>query len=122
MEKNCVSQSVDSKIAYLPESAAPPRKNGELVFEEPWERRSFGMALALYEEKRYTSWDDFRTRLIQEIAKWESSENQDKLDWNYYEHWLAALEQLVVETGMIDKHDIDARTKEFLSGERDEFF
>lgn len=122
MEKNCESQSVESKIAYLPESAAPPRKNGELVFEEPWERRSFGMTLALYEEKRYSSWDDFRTRLIQEIAKWENGENPNKPDWNYYEHWLAALERLVVETGMLDKHEIDARTKEFLSGERDEFF
>lgn len=121
MEKNCESQSIESKLAYLPESAAPPRKNGELVFEEPWERRSFGMTLALYEEKHYSSWDDFRTRLIQEIAKWESSENKDK-DWHYYEHWLAALERLVVETGMLDKHEIDARTKEFLSGERDEFF
>ena len=29
--------------------AAPPRRNGELVFEVPWESRAFGVALALCE-------------------------------------------------------------------------
>jgi nitrile hydratase accessory protein len=120
--KSCETTSMESVIAYMPEETAPPRKNGELDFQEPWERLSFGVALALYEEKHYTSWDDFRDRLIQEIAKWEKSEQKDKPDWNYYEQWLKALERLVVETGMLDKSDIDTRANEFLTGERDEFF
>jgi nitrile hydratase accessory protein len=120
--KSCETTSMESVIAYMPEETAPPRKNGELDFQEPWERLSFGVALALYEEKHYTSWDDFRDRLIQEIAKWEKSEQKDKPDWNYYEQWLKALERLVVETGMLDKSDIDARANEILAGERDEFF
>ena len=33
-------------------AAAPPRSNGELVFEAPWESRSFGMAVALSEPGR----------------------------------------------------------------------
>ncbi|GEN34217.1 nitrile hydratase accessory protein [Aneurinibacillus danicus] len=122
--KNCESNSVDSMIAYMPEAVAPPRKNGELEFQEPWESRSFGMALALYEEKHFTSWEDFRSRLIQQIAVWET-ENTDHKDnpaWNYYEHWLAALERLVVETGMVDKRDVDIRANEFLAGKRDEVF
>jgi nitrile hydratase accessory protein len=120
--KNCESNSVDSMLAYMPEEVAPPRKNGELEFQEPWESRAFGMALALYEEKRYTSWEDFRTRLIQEIGVWETTEQKDKHAWNYYEHWLKALERLVVETGILDKRDIDTRANEFLTGERDEVF
>jgi nitrile hydratase accessory protein len=120
--KNCETTSVDSIIAYMPEETAPPRKNGELDFQEPWESLSFGMALALYEEKSFTSWEDFRSRLIQNIAAFENSEKKDSHDWNYYEHWLAALEQLVVETGMLDKHDIETRSNEFLTGERDEVF
>jgi nitrile hydratase accessory protein len=122
--KNCESKSIESVIAYMPEEAAPPRKNGELEFQEPWEGRSFGIALALYEEKRFTSWDEFRDRLIQEIAKWEkeNTEHKDNPSWNYYEHWLSALERLVVETGMLDKSEVEARANEFLTGERDEVF
>ncbi|SFJ96547.1 nitrile hydratase accessory protein [Thermoflavimicrobium dichotomicum] len=120
--KNCETNSTGSILAYMPEEAAPPRKNGELQFQEPWESRAFGVALALYEEKHYTSWDDFRDRLIEEIAKWENSENKDEDSWNYYEHWLKALERLVVETGMLDKRDIDTRANEFLTGQRDEVF
>jgi nitrile hydratase accessory protein len=122
--KNCEITSVESIIAYMPEENAPPRKNGELDFQEPWESLSFGMALALYEKKSFTSWDDFRDRLIQNIAVWEkeNAEHKANPDWNYYEQWIKALEQLVVETGMLDKCDIDTRSNEFLTGKRDEVF
>jgi nitrile hydratase accessory protein len=120
--KNCEITSVESIIAYMPEETAPPRKNGELDFKEPWERLSFGLALALYEEKRYSSWEDFRSRLIEEIKGWEETDQKDDSDWNYYKHWLAALERLVMETGVLNKSDVDTRTKEFLTGERDEVF
>lgn len=122
--KNCESNSADSIIAYMTEEIAPPRKNGELEFQEPWESRSFGMALALYEEKSFSSWEDFRSRLIEEIAVWEreNTKHQDNPAWNYYEHWLAALERLLVETGMVNKLEVDTRANEFMTGERDEVF
>jgi nitrile hydratase accessory protein len=120
--KNCEITSVESIIAYMPEETAPPRKNGELDFKEPWESLSFGMALALYEKNLYTSWEDFRSRLIQNIKAWEDSKQKDNDNWNYYEHWLSALEQLVVESGMLDKHDIETRANEFRKGKRDEIF
>ncbi|MFB4163280.1 nitrile hydratase accessory protein [Alteribacillus sp. JSM 102045] len=118
--KNCGNDTVDSMIAYMPDKTALPRKNGELEFQEPWESRSFGMALALYEKELYTSWDDFRNLLIQEIDAWEKQKGNS--DWNYYEHWLAALERLVVETGMVDKQEVEVLTKEFLNGSRDGVF
>ena len=34
--------------------AAPPRANGELVFEAPWESRAFGIAIALVERQAAT--------------------------------------------------------------------
>ena len=33
----------------LPEKLQPPMANGELVFDEPWQGRLFGMAVALTE-------------------------------------------------------------------------
>ena len=45
---------------------APPRRNGELVFEAPWESRAFGMAVALCEQGLF-EWEEFRRCLIAEI-------------------------------------------------------
>jgi nitrile hydratase accessory protein len=122
MNKNCENQPTIDLTRDLPEAAAPPRKNGELQFQEPWESRAFGIALALYEKQLYSSWEDFRGRLIQEIGAWEATHEKDDPAWNYYERWLAALERLLVEKGLLDKHDIDTRAQEFLNGERDGVF
>ena len=49
---------------------APPRANGELVFQAPWESRIFGVTLALYEAGRF-EWSEFQSRLIAAIARHE---------------------------------------------------
>ena len=45
---------------------APPRRNGELVFAEPWESRVFGLTMALHQAGIFI-WDEFRSRLIDAI-------------------------------------------------------
>ena len=50
--------------------AAPPRRNGELVFDAPWESRLFGLTLALHRAGLF-EWDEFRRLLIDEIETWE---------------------------------------------------
>lgn len=67
-----------------------PRRNGELVFAEPWESRIFGMTVALH-ERGFFSWEDFRARLIDEIARAERS----AAEFRYYACWQAALESLL---------------------------
>lgn len=66
-----------------------PRRNGELVFEAPWESRAFGLAAA-YVEASGVGWAAFRAHLIAAI---------DDLprDTPYYEAWVTALERLVAE-------------------------
>ena len=91
-----------------------PRKNGELVFEAPWEARAFGVAVALCREHGL-DWEEFRSRLIAEIGAWEAEHGsvQDGTfdeGWSYYERWLAALERLVVERGLVAPADLEART------------
>ena len=88
---------------------AVPRKNGELVFEAPWEGRVFGLAVALSDRRMY-DWDDFRSRLVEEIGP-EST---------YYESWLSALEKLLVARGVVSHAELDTRTAEYASGERDD--
>ncbi len=89
--------------------AAPPRDNGELVFEAPWESRIFGITLAMCERGRFT-WEDFRTRLIAEIAAWEREHTADE-PYRYYERWLAALERLLAERGLCAPEALDARER-----------
>lgn len=114
------SGSTDRLIANMDGAAALPRKNGELVFAAPWEGRAFGMAVALSEAQRY-DWEDFRQRLIAEIAADETQHPGEEAP-HYYQQWLAALERLLVEKGLVDPSELEARTAEYASGARDEVF
>ena len=104
--------SVDRTIAYLEGDAALPRKNGELVFAAPWEGRAFGLAVLLSDKGAY-AWDDFRDRLVQEIAQG---------DHPYYESWLDALQSLLVSRGVVSAHEVSGRAAEYVSLERDPVF
>lgn len=91
-------------------TAALPRKNGELVFEAPWESQAFGMAVALYDQG-FFDWEEFRGRLISEIGEWES----ERATWDYYRRWLASFEALVKDKGLLSEEEIEERTSEFVS-------
>lgn len=111
-----LSAQAEGLVALMEGTAALPRKNGELVFNTPWESRAFGMAVALYEQGRYQHWDEFRERLIAEISAWERHHREREEPWNYYERWLAALERLLVEKDMLSKEEIELRTAGIMSG------
>ena len=96
---------------------AVPRKNGELVFEAPWEGRVFGMAVALYDQRLY-GWEEFQRSLIGEIARAGTDADAAR----YYERWLASFERLLVEKGVVQPEELDDRTEAFEFGERDEVF
>jgi nitrile hydratase accessory protein len=72
---------------------ALPRKSGELVFHDEWERRAFAIAVSLAEQGQF-SWREFQQELIKSIAKSEQDDPQNPRH-GYYESWLAALEALL---------------------------
>lgn len=106
-------------VADMGGTAALPRRNGELVFEAPWESQAFGMAIVLSEEGHF-DWEEFRQRLISEIGDWERSDEDERAAWAYYRHWLASLEALVKDKGLLSEREIDERTSDILSGADDE--
>jgi nitrile hydratase accessory protein len=63
-------------------------------FEHEWQRRAFGLALALSEFGHYP-WSEFQHRLIDAIGEWENSLKDGRGDWQYYDHWVAALEKVI---------------------------
>ena len=90
--------------------AAPPRRNGELVFAAPWERRLFGVTMALHERGVF-AWREFNALLIDDIARWTASA-ADGDAYVYYEHWERALSRLLVERSVIDPAAVEARARE----------
>ncbi|MCC6179576.1 MAG: nitrile hydratase accessory protein [Chloroflexi bacterium] len=107
----------DRQVADMDGASALPRKNGELVFEDVWEGRVFGLATAMHEAHRF-QWDEFRDRLIEEIAH----ADREAEDSSYYERWLDAFERLLVEKGLLSREEVALRFAEFESGQRDDVF
>ncbi|MBX5488648.1 MAG: nitrile hydratase accessory protein [Mycolicibacterium hassiacum] len=74
-------------------------------FEHEWQRRAFGLAVALSEFRHY-DWSEFQQALIDTIAEWERLPEDERGEWQYYDHWVSALEQVV------DRHQLLTRPVE----------
>ncbi|HSV06177.1 MAG TPA: nitrile hydratase accessory protein [Candidatus Binatus sp.] len=91
------SVAVGAEVAQMSGPAALPRRNGELVFEAPWQGRVFGLALGVVQHLGLP-WREFQQRLIAEI--------DTRPDAPYYDCWVAALERLVVEHGVAARAEL----------------
>lgn len=69
-------------------------------FDHEWQRRAFGLALALSEFGHYP-WSEFQQSLIDTIGTWESAPVAERGDWEYYDHWVKALEQVVDQRAIL---------------------
>ncbi|TIT19942.1 MAG: nitrile hydratase accessory protein [Mesorhizobium sp.] len=86
-----------SHAAKLPAGLDAP------VFAEPWQAEAFAMTVALH-DKGLFSWSEWADALSAEVKKpGAASDGHD-----YYEHWLAALENLLSAKGVAGKGDVDA--------------
>jgi cobaltochelatase CobN len=114
---DCDPDALVRVVAGLDGAAALPRRNGELVFEEPWQGRAFGMAVALHEQGLF-EWEEFRQELIARIAAVEATGGP----FEYYEIWLATFERILTARGVVSAADVEESTFQFEFGERDEVF
>jgi nitrile hydratase accessory protein len=89
---------------------------GESGFSEPWELRAFAIAIAAY-HNGYYEWSEFQLSLIHAIRQWEAGNAGEP--WNYYEHWLTALETVLADNGVLSEAAIEQRTRELLAVPRD---
>ena len=89
-----------SYISNMEGKSSLPRKNGELVFQEPWEGKIFAMAVALNKRDLYP-WNDFRDKLIEEIRRTEKNDPDHETEKYYYEHWQKAFEKLLIEKKIV---------------------
>ena len=94
----------ETALAALP---SIPRDAGGPVFRAPWEAQAFALALALHERGVF-AWGEFASALGAEIAKAEAAGACRGAD-AYYAHWLAAVERLVAEKGVVSRDALLAR-------------
>ena len=86
---------VDQKISNMNNIEALPRKSGELVFHDNWEKRIFAMVVALYQQGHF-EWDEFKDLLIEQIRlSGETPEQPNLAKPGYYEFWIKNLEKLL---------------------------
>jgi nitrile hydratase accessory protein len=80
----------------------PPR-----TFDQPWESRTFGAAIAL-RESGAIDFERFRAALIEAVQE----------DGSYYEQWQAALERVLAESGLVSESELAARAERHESATR----
>ena len=96
--------------AGWPGGQAPPLIPGDTsgpVFREPWEAQAFALAVALHQAGHFT-WPEWVTAISAEIRRAQAEGDPD-LGATYYQHWLAALEKIVVAKALAD--DVDLRLR-----------
>ena len=89
-------------------AAAPPRRNGELVFEAPWQSRVFGLCAAIVDTSFDGDWEPFRRHLIVAIAA--------EPERPYWDSWTVALQHLALEAGLLDEVAIERHIGQSLGG------
>jgi nitrile hydratase accessory protein len=83
----------------------------EPVFAEAWQARAFALVLKLSERGHFTQseWTVALARQLRNVV--ERGETDDGT--HYYDHWLAALEALVIEKAMTTRASLDTRKEEW---------
>ncbi len=88
----------------------PPMENGEVVFEAPWQSRVFAMAVSLHESGVFP-WSEFQAQLIEVIASADAQPGDG--EYAYFDHFAAALQELLLHKGVLENSALDARTAAF---------
>ena len=81
------------------------------VFRAPWEAQAFAMTVKLHEAGHFT-WEEWAAHLGAEFAAARDRGEEDDGS-RYYHYWLAALEKLVAEKGLLTLEQLAARKDEW---------
>ena len=104
----------DSRVAAEQLASLPhlPRDDEGPVFAEPWQAQVFALAVRLSAQGHFT-WSEWAAALAGQLqAAADRGEPDDGS--RYYEHWLAALEQLVTEKKLTRSVELRERKEEWI--------
>jgi nitrile hydratase accessory protein len=86
------------------------------VFAEPWQAQAFALAVKLSEQGHFT-WKEWAAALAKELEAAASRGEPDDGS-RYYDHWLAALEDLVMAKGLANRSSLVARKEAWAAAYR----
>jgi nitrile hydratase accessory protein len=103
------------------EKAPPIPRDSGATFDTPWQARAFAVTVALREQATFEAFDfeEFQNRLASGIGGDDTDRWGERTERQYYQHWLRALEELLVEDGTISETELHDRAGEFQAEERD---
>jgi nitrile hydratase accessory protein len=113
-----MTDNIDRTIDEIKGVIDPPQEGDELVFDAPWQARAFGLVVTLYRQGLF-EWNEFQSRLIGQVQADAFADEEDDPESVYYRQWIAAIEQLLADKGLLDNVALEERTLEFVHGERD---
>ena len=90
---------------------ALPRDAEGPVFKAPWEAQAFAMTLSLHARGAFT-WREWADALARELAAAAGRGEPDDGS-HYYEHWLAALEEIVAGKKLVAGQEMERRVEEW---------
>lgn len=108
-------ERLDHLLAQLPPPGGIGPPDGEVAFQTAWEIRVFALAVAAYDEGRF-SWPEFQQALVGSIQRWESAGGP--APWRYYDRWLEALEEVLSGAGVLAPAELDERASAVLATPR----
>ena len=98
--------SLDNSESHKVLSELSKLGDTELVFSEPWEAQAFAMAVTL-SSNGYFTWKEWAATLAEVIA--ESKASGGPIDGSdYYQNFVAALEQLIIDKDITDFSDLES--------------
>ena len=81
------------------------------TFAEPWQAQAFAMVIKLFEQGVF-DWSEWTDTLSEEIRSAGARGEADRGD-TYYQHWLAALEVLLLRKAVLERKILDSRIEQW---------
>ncbi len=88
-----------------------PRDDGTVVFAEPWQAQAFALAVRLSAQGHFT-WTEWAAALAEQLQNAADRGEPDDGS-QYFEYWLAALEQLVTEKQLTERAALRESTRKY---------
>ncbi len=92
----------------LARATLPERSEGEPLFRTPWHARIFALIVALVKSEQIP-WKSFQEKLVSALNQHQSADAQltaEEVDLQYFECWLLAAEETLLETGFVEISDV----------------
>jgi nitrile hydratase accessory protein len=87
------------------------RDTADRAFDAPWQAQAFALVMRLQESGHFT-WDEW-VRVFSRHVSLSPTKSGESVNDAYYRQWLAALEQIVIEKGILLPGDGERRTAQW---------